>query len=145
MLCVCRVTSGASGSVPPHGLWPARPLCPRASPGKNIAVGCCALLQGIFPTQGLSPSHFCLLHWQAGSLRLTKARENSSLEQLNEIAPPHSHCIFFFWTSFYVAKTVIASSRRRRSIHNINKRLVTEPSKILRRIRQILPIMQSHF
>ena len=25
------------------------------SPGKNTRVGCCALLQGIFPTQGLNP------------------------------------------------------------------------------------------
>ena len=25
------------------------------SPGKKTGVGCCALLQGIFPTQGLNP------------------------------------------------------------------------------------------
>ena len=25
------------------------------SPGQNTGVGCCALLQGIFPTQGLNP------------------------------------------------------------------------------------------
>ena len=31
--------------------------------GKNTRVGCHALLQGIFPTQGLNP---CLLHWQMG-------------------------------------------------------------------------------
>ena len=30
-------------------------LCHRDSPGKNTAVGCHALLQGIFPTQGLNP------------------------------------------------------------------------------------------
>ena len=40
-------------------------LCPWDSPGKNFGVGCHALLQGIFPTQG---SHPCLLHWQEGSL-----------------------------------------------------------------------------
>ena len=33
-------------------------------------VGCHALLQGIFPTQGLNPRILCLLHWQAGSLPL---------------------------------------------------------------------------
>ena len=33
----------------------ARLLCPWDSPGKNTGVGCRALLQGIFPTQGLSP------------------------------------------------------------------------------------------
>ena len=36
----------------PHGLEPARLLCPWDSPGKNTGVGCYALLQGIFPTQG---------------------------------------------------------------------------------------------
>ena len=44
------------------------PLCPRDSPGKNTGVGCHALLQGIFPTQELKLSLFCLLHWQMGSL-----------------------------------------------------------------------------
>ena len=38
--------------------------------GKNTKVRCCALLQGIFPTQGLNPHLLHLLHWQAGSLRL---------------------------------------------------------------------------
>ncbi|CAI9165931.1 unnamed protein product [Rangifer tarandus platyrhynchus] len=33
-------------------MQPARLLCPRDSPGKNTRVGCHALLQGIFPTQG---------------------------------------------------------------------------------------------
>ena len=39
------------------------------SPGKNTGVGCHALLQGIFPTQGSNPQR-CLLHWQTGSLSL---------------------------------------------------------------------------
>ena len=40
------------------------------SPGKNTGVGCHALFQGIFLTQG-SNSHLpCLLHWQVGSLPL---------------------------------------------------------------------------
>ena len=45
-------------------------LYPWDSPGKNTGVGCHALLQGIFPTQGsnLHPLH--LLRWQAGSLPL---------------------------------------------------------------------------
>ena len=37
------------------------------SPGKNTGVGCHALLQGLFLTQGLNPRLLCLLHWQAGS------------------------------------------------------------------------------
>ena len=39
-------------------------------PGKNTGVGCHALLQGIFPTQGSNPCLLCLLHWQEGSLPL---------------------------------------------------------------------------
>ena len=40
------------------------------SPGQNTGVGCRALLQGIFPTQGSNSHLLCLLHWQAGSLSL---------------------------------------------------------------------------
>ena len=39
-----------SDSLRPHGLQPARLLCPWDSPGKNTGVGGHALLQGIFPT-----------------------------------------------------------------------------------------------
>ena len=42
--------------------------CPWDSPGKNTGVGCHALLQGIFPTEGLNPSLFFLLQGQAGFL-----------------------------------------------------------------------------
>ena len=38
-------------------------LCPWDSPGKNTGVGCRALLQGIFLTQGSNP---CLLHLLPG-------------------------------------------------------------------------------
>ena len=43
-----------SDSVRPHRRQPTRLPCPWDSPGKNTGVGCHALLQGIFPTQGLS-------------------------------------------------------------------------------------------
>ena len=33
--------------------------CPWDFPGENTGVGCHALLQGIFPTQGLNPHHLC--------------------------------------------------------------------------------------
>ena len=45
-------------------MWSTRLLCPWDSPGKNTGVGCCALLQGIFPTQGSNPHLWCLLHWR---------------------------------------------------------------------------------
>ena len=44
---------------------------PWDSPGKNAGVGCHALLQRIFPTQGWNPHLWSLLHWQASSLLLT--------------------------------------------------------------------------
>ena len=44
-----------SNSVWLHWLYPTRLLCPWNSPGKNTGVGCHALLQGIFPTQGSNP------------------------------------------------------------------------------------------
>ena len=45
--------------------------CPWDSPGKNNGVGCHALLQGIFHTQG---SNLCLF-WQAVSLPIAPAGE----------------------------------------------------------------------
>ena len=39
--------------------------------GKNTGVGCCFLLQGIFPNQTSNLSLLFLLHWQADSLPLT--------------------------------------------------------------------------
>ena len=43
----------------PRRLWPTRLLCPWNSQGKSTGMGCHFLLQGIFPTQALSPG---LLH-----------------------------------------------------------------------------------
>ena len=56
-----------SNSLRPPGPKPAKLLCPWGSPGKNTEIGCHALLQGIFPTQGLNS---CLLHWHVDSLLL---------------------------------------------------------------------------
>ena len=53
--CCCSAGSVASDSLQPRGLQPARLLCPWDSPGKNPGVGCHALLQGNFLTQGLNP------------------------------------------------------------------------------------------
>ena len=47
-----------SDSLQPHTQWPAKLLCPWDSLVKNTGVGCHALLQGIFLTQG---SNLCLL------------------------------------------------------------------------------------
>ena len=61
--------SVVSDTLPPHGLNPARLLCPWNFPGKNTGVGCHALLYGIFPTQGLNPG---LLHCRQILYRLSR-------------------------------------------------------------------------
>ena len=66
----CRsVTKSSLTLQGPHGLQPARLLCPWDFPGKNTGVGCHFRLQGIFLTQG---SNRHLLHWQADSLLLSQ-------------------------------------------------------------------------
>ena len=55
-MCAVLSRSVMSSSLQPHGLQPARLLSPWDFPGKNTGVGYHALLQGIFPTQGLNPS-----------------------------------------------------------------------------------------
>ena len=45
-------------------------LHPWDFPGKNTGMGCHALLEGIFPTQGPNLCLLYLLHWQVGSLPL---------------------------------------------------------------------------
>ena len=56
-------------------LWPHRLpgscVC-GDSPGKNTGMGCYALFQGIFLTQGSNPHLLFLLHWQMGSLSQLK-------------------------------------------------------------------------
>ena len=59
-LCVLS-RSVVSGSVTPWTVA-SRLLCPWDSPGKNTGVGCHALLQGIFLTQGSGLCLLCLLH-----------------------------------------------------------------------------------
>ena len=46
------VHTGSVAALVSSPLWPTRLLCPWDSPGKNTGVGCHALRQGIFPTQG---------------------------------------------------------------------------------------------
>ena len=46
--------SVVSNSLWPHGLLPARLLCPSKPPGKNAGVICHSLLQAIFLTQELN-------------------------------------------------------------------------------------------
>ena len=55
-VCVfeCWITAVVSDSLWPYEPWPARLLCPWDSSGMTIRVGFHALLQSIFPIQGLN-------------------------------------------------------------------------------------------
>ena len=59
-----RLCSVMSNSLWAHALELTRLLCPCDSSGKNTGVGCHALLQEIFPTQGSNHHLLCLLHWR---------------------------------------------------------------------------------
>ena len=59
-LTICGLRTVAHQAPPPWNF-----------PGKNTVVGCHALLQGIFPTQGSNLHLLCLLQWQADSLPLS--------------------------------------------------------------------------
>ena len=75
----------------PHGLQSTRLLCSWDSPGKNSGVGCHALLQGIFPTQGSNP---CLLTSPALAGRFFTTEPHGKLNLLISmpylLAPPSS-------------------------------------------------------
>ena len=63
--------SVVSDFLRPHGLQPARLLCPWNSPGSNAGVDCHSLLQSIFPTKG-------------SSLRLLLCRRSFSVQAARE-------------------------------------------------------------
>ena len=112
------------------------------SPGKNTAVGCPAFLQGIFPTQGLSPGlPHCrwILYRQShqGSPRILKwvacpfsrgtslPRNQTGVKNLGQILYQlsypgssytehytHSHCFFFLSFFNYLARSGFSCSTR---------------------------------
>ena len=73
----CLVTQSCSTLCNPMDCSPPGSSIHGDSPGKTTGVGCHALLQGIFRTQGSNPCLLHLLHWQAGSLPLTPPEKSS--------------------------------------------------------------------
>ena len=74
-----------SNSLWPHGLEPARFLCPWDFSGENTIAGCHFLLQGIFPSQG---SNLCLLHWLLLLRRFSRVRLCATPQTAAQQAPP---------------------------------------------------------
>ena len=69
-MCINLLQSCPTNSLWPYGLQLTKVLSPWDSPGKNTGVGYHALLQGIVPTQEMSPHQLHLLHLQTGCLPL---------------------------------------------------------------------------
>ena len=67
---VCSVTQSCLTLCNPTDSSPPGSSVHEIFPGRNTGVGCHFLLQGIFPTPGLNPRLWHLLHWQARSLPL---------------------------------------------------------------------------
>ena len=85
------------------------------SRGKNIGVGCHALLQGSFPAQGWNPRLLALLHWQAGSLPLVHLRSHwgtgtplgsksaeKMFSQIKEYAFPNHQLLIIMHVFYYI-------------------------------------------
>ena len=70
-MCACELScfSHVRLCVTPWAVAHQAPLSMGFS-RQEYGVGCLALLQGVFPTEGLNPCLLCLLHWQVGSLPL---------------------------------------------------------------------------
>ena len=78
--------------------------CPWDFSGEDTGVGCCALLQGIFLTQGWNMRVLCLPHWQADSWPLAPAGkpheqtwESESCSVVSDSLRPHG--LYSPWNS----------------------------------------------
>ena len=96
VLVLCLDSLVVSDSLWPYGLEPTRLLCSWNSPGKNIGMGCHALLQGIFLMQGSNP---CLL-WFLHSGRFF------TIEPLTTYMLSESHILFIIFIKFEEIDTI---------------------------------------
>ena len=102
MWCVLS-HSVVSDALWPHGLWLARLLYPRNSPGKNTGVGYHFLLQRIFPTPGLNLRLLCLLNWQADSSPLSHLGSPTSYIRIY-MSPDYyqvHHYVSSYWLHYF--------------------------------------------
>ena len=90
---------------------------PIDSPDKNTGVGC-ALLQGIFPTQGSNLHRLCLLHWQAGSL---------PVEPLGRLVVHCRYLISVKYINIFVINLILSLGKSKGDIetHLLKRELIT--------------------
>ena len=83
----CLVAKACLILLPPHGLWPARHLCPWDFPGKNIGVSSHSPSPGDLPDPGIEPTSSAL----AGRFFVTEPPEKPGYTQR------HPKFVFQFW------------------------------------------------
>ena len=117
--CICTTPLQSCPTLQPYGLQPSRLLSPWDSLGKNTAVGCYALLQGIF----LNP---CLWHLTAltGSFFITSTTCHpylsicpSSISHLSTYVSSVNHHSPIYLSIIYLSPINQTLSTYHRSIH----------------------------
>ena len=77
-------------------------LCPWDSPGQNIGLGCHALFQGIFPTQGLNLSYISCIGRHANGRHSLSCHQECTYYLLTHKTNNHKahlrYFVFFWWT-----------------------------------------------
>ena len=77
-------------SLRPHGLQPTQFLCPWDSPGKNMGVGCHALLPGDLPNPGIKPTSLMSPASAGGFFTTSATWEEPTLESYHH----RNHAVF---------------------------------------------------
>ena len=119
-----------SDSLRPHGLDPARLLCPWNSPGKNTGVGCHFLLQGFL---------FCILvfwpqdMWDLGSLTRDRTHTPHTERSLNHWTT-REVTLFILLLNEHCLNTYSARGwdyKDEQNLENILRRLTIKCSEII--------------
>ena len=94
-----------------HGLWPSSLLYLLDTPGKNTGVGCHALLQGIFLTQGSNSCLLCLLHQQGCSSPLAPPGKS------HPSGTHHIYCTLIFCSHICLPHKILSSADKNQVMH----------------------------
>ena len=123
LLCLIALVSD---SLPPHELWPTQaPLSMRILQGKNTGVGCHALLQEIFPTQGLNPG----LPLYRQNLYLLSHQQSPYIYQLYQFAVPETIITLLINYMKYKIKSLKKKEKRKCDTYLYTQTLLS-PGKI---------------
>ena len=106
-----------SDSLQPYERQPTRLLCARDSPGKTTGVGRHALLQEIFPTQGMDLCFLFLQHWQGVSLPLALPGEPDAHNRKKNQIPLKFLILSALFDYWYMAAFCLIHSSTKLTTH----------------------------